>query len=387
MIIRIVFLLTILASLISQLPIVLDSGYDVYLKATWFIPFLYLGVFNFKSYFERPLWFMYAGTFCMIVYCSICEAVTGISYLNVDVYNMTLSLMIGITSYSLLRNYYTPSLLLCIAIISMVGSIILCVYLYELYFIDYDLADRLYAYKAKNSMGQILFNSSILIALYPNVRNTILKILQISSIGIIFIMLCMLKSRATLIGVLFTISYMIIQSKNLKVRWFTIVLCSLIVIYILRNDAAYDTIVNGIMFAGRDAQDVNELSSDRVYTISQALNVIPQNLWVGIGNKYIDSMPIAMVLQFGVCGAMIVFLYIGALFNKVRSLDRNIKIHISTYLLLIAMMLNSLFEAQPPFGPGIKCFILWMAIGFSFAYEKNIRYSVRGTTSNIRETF
>ena len=94
-----------------------------------------------------------------------------------------------------------------------------------------------------------------------------------------------------------------------------------------------------------------------------------------------------MILQFGLLGAAIVFAYIGVTLSKVLSLDRDNKIHLVTYLLMMAMMLNSLFEAPPPFGPGVKCFMLWMAIGFSFAYEKNIRYSVRGITSNIRETF
>ena len=36
------------------------------------------------------------------------------------------------------------------------------------------------------------------------------------------------------------------------------------------------------------------------------------------------------------------------------------------------MMLNSLFEAKPPFGPGIKCFLLWLMLGFSLALEERL---------------
>lgn len=370
MIIRIVFLLTIFASLMSQLPVVLDSDYDGYLKAMWLIPFAFLGIFKFKTYMERPLWFMYIGTLCMLFYCAACEGVTGRNYMNIDLYNMSLSLMIGITSYSLFRNYYSKTLLFSISIVSMVGSLILCVYLYELYFIDYDLMDRMYAFKAKNAMGQILFNCSIVIALYSNSKNIFVKSLQYFSIAIILVMLCMLKSRATLIGVFFTIAYMIVQSKSKVVRWATILVVSLSVAYIFMNDYYYDMIFNGILFAGRDVSDINELSSERVYTIEQALEKIPQNLWIGIGNKYIDCMPVAMILQFGLLGAAIVLAYIGVTLSKVLSLDRDNKIHLVTYLLMMAMMLNSLFEAQPPFGPGVKCFMLWMALGFSLAQVK-----------------
>ena len=123
MIIRIVFLLTIFASLMSQLPVVLDSDYDGYLKAMWLIPFAFLGIFKFKTYMEKPLWFMYIGTLCMLFYCAACEGVTGRNYMNIDLYNMSLSLMIGITSYSLFRNYYSKTLLFSISIVSMIGNI------------------------------------------------------------------------------------------------------------------------------------------------------------------------------------------------------------------------------------------------------------------------
>ncbi len=385
MIIRIVFLLTIFASLMSQLPIVLDNDYDGYLKAMWLIPFAFLGIFKFKTYTEKPLWFMYVGTLCMLFYCAICEAFTGQNYMNIDLYNMSLSLMIGITSYSLFRNYYSKTLLFSISIISMIGSLILCLYLYELYFIDYDIMDRMYAFKAKNAMGQILFNCSIVIALYSNSKNIFVKSLQYFSIAIILVMLCMLKSRATLIGVFFTIAYMIVQSRSKVVRWATVFVVSLSLTYIFMNDYYYDMIFNGILFAGRDISDINELSSERVYTIEQALEVIPRNLWIGIGDKYIDCMPVAMILQFGLLGAAIVFAYIGVTLSKVLSLDRDNKIHLVTYLLMMAMMLNSLFEAQPPFGPGVKCFMLWMALGFSLGYEKTIQDNRKYASNNYTE--
>lgn len=385
MIIRIVFLLTIFASLMSQLPIVLDKDYDGYLKAMWLIPFVFLGFFKFKTYTEKPLWFMYVGTLCMLFYCAACEAFTGQNYMNIDLYNMSLSLMIGITSYSLFRNYYSKTLLFSISIISMIGSLILCLYLYELYFIDYDIMDRMYAFKAKNAMGQILFNCSIAIALYSNAKNIFVKSLQYFSIAIILVMLCMLKSRATLIGVFFTIAYMIVQSRSKVVRWATVFVVSLSLTYIFMNDYYYDMIFNGILFAGRDVSDINELSSERVYTIEQALEKIPQNLWIGIGDKYIDCMPVAMILQFGLLGAAIVFAYIGVTLSKVLSLDRDNKIHLVTYLLMMAMMLNSLFEAQPPFGPGVKCFMLWMALGFSLGYEKTIQDNRKYASNNYTE--
>ena len=76
-----------------------------------------------------------------------------------------------------------------------------------------------------------------------------------------------------------------------------------------------------------------------------------------------------MMLQFGFIGFVIVITYIGILFRKIVKLDLQNNIHLATFLIFVAMVLNSLFEAWPPFGPGVKCFMLWMMLGFSLALE------------------
>jgi hypothetical protein len=141
------------------------------------------------------------------------------------------------------------------------------------------------------------------------------------------------------------------------------------VIYILLSPTAYNIIVNGIIFGSRDIHDLDDLSSGRVGLVSEAMNSITEHPWIGIGNYYLDCMPIAMVLQFGIVGATMVFIYIGRIWYEIHKLDKGIDLHLCTYLIFIPMILNSLFEAQPPFGPGMKCFLLWMMLGFSMAYE------------------
>lgn len=40
------------------------------------------------------------------------------------------------------------------------------------------------------------------------------------------------------------------------------------------------------------------------------------------------------------------------------------------YLLFMVYMINSLFEAYTPFGPGMKCFELWAFFGIALAEQK-----------------
>ena len=381
MIIRLILILTVFASLMSQLPVVIEMGYDLYLKAMWFLPFAIALCLHTKSFADRQLWILYGGIVCMTIYCAILDALTEQTYLNIDIYNMWISLMVATTSYSIYKHYGCNKILHDTAIVSIIGSVILSYVVYTLYFTDYDIMNKVFAFNAKNSMGQILLNCGIVIGLLYIPRNIALQSVKWISIASIVIMLFLLKSRATLLGSFFVVGYMIIQSRSKRVRWLTITACIIVITYILRNASAYETIVNGILLAGRDANDVNEVSSERIQTIKAALEIIPDNLCFGTGDKYLDCMPIAMILQFGIFGAMIVFTFLAILARKIARFNRANRLHLVSYLLFIAMMLNSLFEAWPPFGPGVKCFMMWMMLGFSLAIgDKSNKLDVAKTT-------
>lgn len=367
--VRILLSITILASLMSQVPLILEMGYDVYFKAVWFVPFIIFLFHHSKTMTEPPMMFMYIAVGTMTAYCAIMDAVSLEKYLNVDIYNMWISMMVAATSYSIYRHYGSDGMLRDIAVCSIISSLVLCYVLQTQYFVDYDLMDRVFAFNAKNSMGQILLNCAIVIVLFPISRIMLFRFVQWFTIVPIVVMLFMLKSRSTLVGFFFVVFYMILQSRDKRIRWLTLAVVLAFIIYLLSNAEAFNTIVYGILMAGRDVNDVNEVSSERIQTISEALEIIPDNILFGVGNKYVDCMPISMMLQFGFIGFVIVITYIGILFRKIVKLDLQNNIHLATFLIFVAMVLNSLFEAWPPFGPGVKCFMLWMMLGFSLALE------------------
>lgn len=177
----------------------------------------------------------------------------------------------------------------------------------------------------------------------------------------------MIKSRATIIGIFFVAAYFILKSGSLRVRIFSTTLIAALVILVLLNDNLYDIVVNGILLSGRSAANLNDVSSGRVILIQKCMEGISENFWFGNGNKYLDCMPVIMLYQYGFIGAMMVFsflIHIG--WHVLFKIDRS-PANLLAFLLFGCFMLNSLFEAQPPFGPGIKCFLLWVFIGFSLA--------------------
>ena len=128
--------------------------------------------------------------------------------------------------------------------------------------------------------------------------------------------------------------------------------------------------MNGIILGGRDATDINSLSSNRVILFAIALQRIPQHPWLGSGDYYVDCMPLNMLTQYGVWGLTIVFIFLYYIF---KTLLKSRPIHPITtiaYIIFMAFIINALFEARPPFGPGVKCFFVWLLLGISLAISQ-----------------
>ena len=177
----------------------------------------------------------------------------------------------------------------------------------------------------------------------------------------------MTKSRATILGIGFVLSYFMFFHGSLKIRFIYSVIFVTIVVFILLNNTLYDIVINGILLGGRNIENLNDVSSGRVVLISNCLKGISENFWFGNGVRYMDCMPIIMLYQYGFWGAMFVFSFLFFIGYYVsRCTDRS-PANLIAFLLFWCFMINSLFEAQPPFGPGIKCFLLWVFIGLALA--------------------
>ena len=87
----------------------------------------------------------------------------------------------------------------------------------------------------------------------------------------------------------------------------------------------------------------------------------------GIGGGYVDSFPFEILINYGIIGFITMAIFIVKLSRMVLRFNKNNRICLTANILWVVFLLNSLFEAYPPFGPGIKCSLLWMTIGFSIA--------------------
>ena len=362
-----IFLLTIFVSLISQMPSLLDSGASNLLKLIWALPFLYLLLVAPQTYLSGKLFPFYLFVFTIESYCLICQLLTGNTYFGPDNFNFAISLLVTAISYSFWMHYGDNKILQIICGIMLLGGLMIAIQLYFNYLSQSDITNKTYAYGDKNSAGQILLSCAYLTFLFFNPQN---KVFYWGSRGIaviLIIIMIMLRSRATLVSAAIMLGYYILTSNNKKLKWGLIILLVLGCGYIAINSNASEIIVQGILMGGRDASDVDSLSSGRILMFSIALQLIPQHPWVGCVKYYVDCLPLNILTEFGIIGLTILLGFLTLLFITLRKEQNLSKIHQGAYVMYLSFLANALFEAQPPFGPGMKCFALWMLVGLALS--------------------
>lgn len=359
------FYFAVACSIVSQVFIALEIGNSDLLKLSWFIPFVFYLLSNAKQFFDRILIPYYIFVLIFVFYCLCCEAVTNVSYIGADTYNICISIFILSVSYcygmyvqSFKRSFNN------LAFFFFVASLIYGISVYVKYLVGADMFSTVYAYGDKNSAAQIFLSACIILFTLFRPSNFAQKIVAYSLIVILLYVMFVLKSRATLLGFFFVLGYFTFVYKNKKVRYVFFLSIIAMCIYILSNPSFYRTLVEGILFANRDSTDLNSLSSGRVEQLETCVDLFVSSPIIGIGNKYFDCFPIIILTQYGIMGAIIVFVFIANRIKEcVYKLDLNNQLDLCAFLLMMTYMLNSLFEAQPPFGPGVKCFPLWMIWG------------------------
>ena len=163
---RLLFLLTVFGSLVTQIPGFIERGWDAPLKFLWLVTFACMMLFDTQSALDRRVRFLYLYLLPFLFYCALMTASTASLYLNVDVTNMLISVMVCLTSYIFFLNFGSERLLSQLGRLLLAGALLLGIIVYVLFFRGQDLLTRTYAFDAKNSMGQILLCCAVVGGLF-----------------------------------------------------------------------------------------------------------------------------------------------------------------------------------------------------------------------------
>lgn len=364
------FFLTILIVLacflsnLSQLPYFISKGSTQILSIPiWILLFITLIVTN-RFKISKALINILVLMVLFIMILIILYIISSKDYFSSSLFYSTLISVFILIIGSLISPIFNKDIFRYIVISYVLSSLVVSLVVFVKYFgIGFSLDTRVYAYSSKNSLSQIILTSIIILFCYFKPRNNWEKVNKIIIIIFDIFMLFILRSRASILG--FTIVSLIIafdKRTNIRYRRIVIIAGILSLILLSISDEFKDLLLNKIIFAGRDFNDLDNLSSGRISILRDFPVLIRGNWLTGIGSIYFESFPLSAILQFGIfAGGILIYLSILPLLTSAKR--RNNELRSLLYYISIAYFVNSLFEGLAPFGPGIKCYFLWLLYG------------------------
>lgn len=350
---------------LSQMPNLMESGIiSLAYSGTW----IFIAVMLLID--RRTLKWQYL--LLPIVFDVICLGgrFLGKSYFSSDLFRpinlCAFILLIGIWAGTYLD--YTNLKKISFAFIT--SALAVAIYLYFNIFRGVDWGGSGYLYGSKNSAGQIFLVAIILIATQFLQYNKVL-----SAFAMIFFapLIIMMKSRASILTLLIVIIYFILfilKKKIHKVIGIVILVATLIIIF--TNAELYNLYIKEIILNNKDINDLTAVTSNRDLHVEYFKANFGMYWFSGTGGTYLESMPLAVLMSYGILGGIPVLLfslqplYIG--FKYIR--DKRYRLFCVLIIALsITMWINGIFEEQSPFGPGVKCYFLWLVLGLFIGYR------------------
>lgn len=365
---KILIVLACILSNLSQLPYFVNNGKTQIISIPiWFLSFIILLSIN-RFKISRHLFKLLLLTIIFIILILTFSIIYNKNYFSSSmIYSLAISLFIIIIG-SLISPFFNRDTFQKILISYVLSSLIVSIVVFIKYFgFGFSLNTRIYAYSSKNSLSQILFTSVIIFYCYFKPKNNFQNIIKILIIIFQIFMLVILRSRATILG-LVIVSFFIIFSKSMNKKKKIIVIIGVILLLILLfiSDNFNDIVLNNIIFAGRDINDLDNLSSGRISIIREFPILIKNNWLTGIGPFYFECFPLSAILQFGLfAGGILIYISLLPLITSIKRKSNDLWEIL--YFLSIGYFINSLFEGLAPFGPGIKCYFLWLLFGILFS--------------------
>ena len=375
---RIVTFLIVVAcflSNLSQLPYFVSSGKtQLVCFPIWGVLFVVLLL---KSHWRvsNSIVNMGLAVGAFLVLLLIFSFVSGKEYFSSSlVYSVVISMfMFVIGTFS--APYVDAEVFQRIIISYSVSTFIVAITVFIQYFgVGFSLNTSVYAYSSKNSFAQILFTAIVLLYCYykPNSRMQVL--LKYVLVFFELFMVIILRSRATILS-LAVVLMLIVISKNMnrKLKYIILAACILVTILLVTNDSFNSMFFNDILFAGRDISDVDGISSGRISILREFPKLIENNWLMGKGALYFECFPLSAIIQFGIiAGSLLIAI---SLLPLIKSMPKKKnEIWNILFLLSVGFIIDGLFEGLAPFGPGIKCYFLWLFFGIVLAFNNKSHY-------------
>ncbi len=366
--------ITCFCSNMSQFPVFVNLGISSYIAIGVWVAFLgFLLFYRFKFKLENGVMPILIFVTIFATFLCVMQVFSNSNYLSSAlIYPIFLSFFIMFlgTNVGKIINDKDFNNIISAYIYS---TLIVSVYIFVVYLLNPYDASRVYSYDSKNSIAQIILTGCLLTVLFKlQNKNVIIKIIYLGVTVFFGTCLLLLKSRATLISIPFIVLFMLIFG-NKGIKYFRLKLTGILVIgavVLLLMPNVLETLLNDYIYGGRDSNDLNDLSSGRFAEWQNFFTDIGNGWIFGNGTMKRESLILTSIISFGfpMGIAVILFALTPLIFSIKRFKNRDGLITTLFYLAMIYFT-NGIFEQLAPFGPGVKCYLLWLFFGIAIARQ------------------
>ena len=245
-----------------------------------------------------------------------------------------------------------------------------------------DLSTSAYAYDyGKNEIAVLLLFSLIIGTILYEPDNVFTKWFKYISLLFIIVDILYLRCRSSFLGVAFLFGTLSIYSNKMiqKLRIAVILGLLTVTVYFIANPDSFDTFLNQIIYAGRDGSDFSEVSSGRDKEIKLGFELFSKAPFCGLGHAgtTIDCFYASALANYGLLAWPLIAMALLPVIWSCVNLKNGKKEDLCFFIIAFSMFFVSLFEEQAPFGPGVRCYFLWLMWGIL------LQISSRGSSVQI----
>ncbi len=354
------------ATVLTQLPLFVVSGHSSTIaKAIWIV-FAFFALLMKRKLRIPARAVLFLGTVVWIaVLMCLLSAVTGTGYTTSSIFtSLLLAAFICMIGLMVGPEFTRDELSLCCRAYAA-ASVLVGLAVFFQYFWGADISGTVYVYASKNSFAVIMMTAMvILLYLFPQrqkIGSVLLSIVTIVFLGYVIILS---KCRAIIVTIPLVAAVYIVFSAIPKKRkaWF-IGLCAGVCV-LAWNEELMHTFVYDILFAGR-GNSWMEASSGRLEMWLRFWEDMDGKWLFGDGTSFREALILGAYMKYGLLiGTAVLAIAFWPLCTGIR-MYRATKSAPAFLLMLVALVYtcDSFFEQLAPFGPGVRCFFLWLLLG------------------------
>ena len=366
-----------LLTVVSQLPQLVELNLSSTLgRVIWIGYFLFLCFVknDGKLSFPRELRIGIGVAFLFIIFVFTASFVRNISYYNSSLvlpfFMSIFLLLLGVQTGDIITKYDFENC--CKAYV--LGAVVLALNLYFSVFRGADLSGKTYLYGSKNSAAVILFTAFLIAFVYGWKKGgKIRNLLNAFVLALFVVLIFMMKTRAMIVCFPLVAFVSVIRAPFRKKLKLPLVAVCLVFVVLLANPEIYDLLVNDIILGGR-GEDLNDISSGRFEQWLNFPDMIREKILFGDGATELEAFPLTALIQYGIpMGVILIFFAAYPVGFSIRRLNQH-NDNASFLLLLVSLayFADSIFEQLAPFGPGARCFFLWILFGIVISRKNTV---------------